>query len=162
MLAARSYGPILLAGLLACADGTPAADSGSFEAELGQGEVEFAPLSEDEALPYAAGSQGGHHVFVSFRARGLDPERVLVSVETRVEDHPELELRREGRVNFEPARDGEYVYAGWPAQILLAPCHRGERAHIAVTLTDREDRESELERWIRIGDGPMPWATLCD
>jgi hypothetical protein len=161
VLAARSCGPLLLAGLLACtSDVDP--DSGSFEAELGQGEVEFAPLAEDEPLPYAAGTQGGHHVFISFRARDLEPERVLVSVETRVEDHPELTLRREGRVNFKPGSSGQYVYAGWPAQILRAPCHSGERAHLVVTLTDRHDRSTDLERWIRIGDGPSPSAALCD
>jgi hypothetical protein len=159
--AARSCGTALLSiALLACASGGD--DSGSIEAELGSGEVEFAPLAKDEALPYSAGSQGGHHVYVSFRARGLDPERVLVSVETRVEDHPELTLRREGRVNFEPDDDGSYVYAGWPAQILLAPCHAGERAHIDVTLSDRDDRSADLERWIRIGEGPPPSASLCD
>jgi hypothetical protein len=159
--AARSCTLLLLAGLLACTSDVDR-ESESFEAELGQGEVEFAPLVEDETLPYAAGSQGGHHVFISFRARDLEPERVLVSVETSVEDHPELTLRREGRVNFEPERGGQHVYAGWPAQILLAPCHSGERAHLAVTLTDRSDRSTDLERWIRIGDGPSPSASLCD
>ncbi|HKP58256.1 MAG TPA: hypothetical protein VJV78_16125 [Polyangiales bacterium] len=159
MSAARSCAALLLAGLLACSS---EADSGSIEAELGQGEIEFAPLAEDDTLPYAAGSQGGHHVFISFRARGIDPERVLVSVETTIEDRPKLTLRREGRVNFEPSGKDTHDYAGWPAQILLAPCHEGERAHIAATLTDREDRSVDLERWIRIGEGPEPSAMLCD
>ena len=159
MSAARSCAALLLAGLLACSS---EADSGSIEAELGQGEIEFAPLAEDDTLPYAAGSQGGHHVFISFRARGIDPERVLVSVETTIEDRPKLTLRREGRVNFEPSGKDTHDYAGWPAQILLAPCHKGERAHIAATLTDREDRSVDLERWIHIGEGPEPSPTLCD
>jgi hypothetical protein len=158
--AAPSCGPLLLAALLGCADA--AAGSSSFEAELGQGEVEFAPLAEGETLPYAAGSQGGHHVYVSFHASGLDPERVLVSVQTSVEDHPELVLRREGRVNFEPADDDSYIYAGWPAQILLAPCHSGERARITVRLTDRTDRSANLARWIVIGEGPPPSSSLCE
>ena len=159
MPAANSCAALLLAGLLACSSD---ADGGSIEAELGQGELEFAPLAEDDTLPYAAGSQGGHHVFISFRARDIDPERVLVSVETTIEDRPKLTLRREGRVNFEPSGEHTHDYAGWPAQILLAPCHRGERAHIAATLTDHEDRSVDLERWIRIGEGPDPSPTLCD
>jgi hypothetical protein len=154
----------LLAPLLGCAaDGGVTADAGAPDAELGQGEVAFAPLAEDDALPYAAGSQGGHHVFVSFRMHRLDPLRMHVRVTTRVEDHPELDLTREGRVNFaqetpEGPGPASYVYAGWPAQILMAPCHVGERAQIAVTLTDLEMRSVDLNQTIRIamGLGPPP------
>jgi hypothetical protein len=157
----------LLAPLLGCAtDGGASADAGAPDAELGQGEVAFAPLAEDDALPYAAGSQGGHHVFVSFRMHRLNPLRMHVRVTTRVEDHPELDLTREGRVNFEPETSqgpgpASYVYAGWPAQILMAPCHVGERVQIAVTLTDLDMRSVDLNQTIRIamGSGPAP---TCD
>ena len=148
----------MLLALASCAAGV---EEAALEAELGAGETEFAELAKDDTLPYVAGAQGGHHVYVSFRASGLDPERVLVSVETSVEDHDELKLRRQGRVDFAADGGEHYVYAGWPAQILRAPCHRGERALIRVELTDREARSVELERWIRIGEGPEPSATLC-
>jgi hypothetical protein len=158
----------LLAPLLGCAaDGGASADAGAPDAELGQGELAFAPLAEDEALPYVAGSQGGHHVFVSFRVHGLNPMRVHVRVTTRVEDRPELDLTREGRVNFQPetpdaTRPASYVYAGWPAQILMAPCHVGERAQIAVTLTDLDMRSVDLNQTIRIAMGSGPTPAACN
>jgi hypothetical protein len=135
--------------------------------ELGQGELAFEPLSDDEALPYVAGSQGGHHVFVSFRADNLDPKRMHVRLTTSVADHPELVLTREGRVNFSPAPGSDAgtapptpgnadsaasssFFAGWPAQILLAPCHVGEAVLIEVTLTDLHMQSASDARTIRI------------
>jgi hypothetical protein len=147
-----------------------AARSPDVELELGQGELVFAPLAEGEALPTVAGGQGGHHVFVSFRARGLDPIRVLIEVTTAVEGHPELELTRRGRQSFDPAtatdeRDGDddagtdppvlpdvFVYTGWPAQILSAPMHRGARARIDVQLTDRNALTARATTTITIGE----------
>lgn len=129
--------------------------TGTPHVELGQGELMFAALADDEALPYAAGSQGGHHVFVSFRASSLDPTRVHVKVTTSVLNRPELDLTREGRVNFgdanESGGDGpSYDFAGWPAQILMAPCHVGEAVRIDVSLTDLDMREAHDSRTIRI------------
>jgi hypothetical protein len=129
--------------------------------ELGQGELEFAPLAEDEELPFVAGAQGGHHVFVSFRVVGMDPKRMHVSVATSVFDHPELDLTREGRVNFDPASSNSYVYAGWPAQILKAPCHPGERVRLEVTLTDLQDRMASAEQTIRLATPATPPPKEC-
>lgn len=120
--------------------------------EIGQGELEFAPLADDEGLPYFAGSQGGHHVFVGFRVQHLNPVRVHVAVTTRVSQRPELDLTREGRVNFAPAdtTTPSHVFAGWPAQILMAPCLVGESVHIDVTLTDLDMQRARDTRTIRI------------
>jgi hypothetical protein len=154
----------VLAALIAttaCEESAPvvrsAEDAGMGRLEIGKGELAFAKLAEDEALPYAAGTQGGHHVFIGFRMQALDPLRVLIEVTTAVEGHPELALTRRGRQSFDPedarADDHEdedagsveapapsFVYAGWPAQILDAPMHVGERARIDVLLEDRAGR----------------------
>jgi hypothetical protein len=145
------------------------ADGGAFPMELGHGELAFMPLVEGEALPYAAGTQSGHHVFVAFRMHDLDPMRVLVRVTTAVEGHAELVLERRGRVTFEPAASAAarapsesdasaapaagYVYAGWPAQILAAPDHIGERTRIDVLLEDKSGRRASASETIVIG-GP--------
>jgi hypothetical protein len=141
-------------------------DGGSWPMELGQGEVGFAPLAEGDTLPYVAGAQGGYHVFVAFRMRDLDPMRVLVRVTTAVEGHDELVLDRRGRVTFEreanpsgavaPADAGtgpatRYVYAGWPAQILEAGEHFGERTRIDVQLEDKNGRRASAGQTIVIG-----------
>jgi hypothetical protein len=139
--------------------------SPDIELELGQGELAFAPLADGETLPTVAGGQGGHHVFVSFRMRGLDPARVLIEVTTHVDGHPELELTRRGRQSFAPAEDADerdddagavpatiFVYTGWPAQILDAPMHRGERARIDVELTDGNALTASASKTIAIGE----------
>lgn len=128
----------------------PAPDAGSPELEpeleIGHGETMFAPLEKDQALPYVRGSQGGFHVWISFRVRGLDPQRVLIAVTTKVEGHDDLELQRRGRQDFvavdgdDAGADDFYEYTGWPAQILDAPKHVGERVDIHVHLEDADAR----------------------
>ena len=134
------------------------------ELEVGQGELAFAPLADGETLPTVAGGQGGHHVFVSFRMRGLDPLRMLIAVTTVIEGHPELELlARRGRQSFTPEDDpdddagtavptGRFVYLGWPAQIRSATMFRGERARIDVRLEDRNGLSASASKTIVIGD----------
>jgi hypothetical protein len=148
----------LAGSVLACGDDhtpgamRPAPDAGGPSLEIGSGELAFAPLKPDEPRPYVRGSQGGFHVWVSFRERGLDPQRMLIAVTTQVEGHPELMLEKRGRQNFSRANgdagtaDGGfdphavYEYAGWPAQIIDAPMHVGERVDIHVSLEDLEAR----------------------
>jgi hypothetical protein len=147
-------------------DGGPDDPAAEASMTLGRGELEFAPLSEDDELPFVAGAQGGHHVFVSFRIVNMDPRRMHVQVTTAIFGRPELDLTREGRVNFEPdpsEPDGEadsqsYAYAGWPAQILEAPCHPGERVRIQVELTDLRMQVANAEQTIRLAmaDAPPP------
>ena len=136
---------------------------------LGRGELEFAPLAEDDELPFVAGAQGGHHVFVSFRVVNMDPKRMHVKVATSVFEHPELGLTREGRVTFESemseasgADSQTYAYAGWPAQILKAPCHPGERVRIEVTLTDLQMQVAHAEQTIRLATPDTPPPQECE
>jgi len=160
---------LALAACVGCEEPEPSLegsgiDGGSWPMELGRGEIDFAPLEEDDALPYVRGTQSGHHVFVAFRMRDLEPMRVLVQVTTAIEGHDELVLERRGRVTFE--RDGDdgvaidagapaatYVYAGWPAQILDAPEHVGTPVHIDVALEDRNGRSARASQTIVIA-GP--------
>jgi hypothetical protein len=150
-------------------DGGPDDPAAEASMTLGRGELEFAPLSEDDELPFVAGAQGGHHVFVSFRIVNMDPRRMHVRVTTSIFEHPELDLTREGRVNFEPdpiGADGaadshSYTYAGWPAQILEAPCHPGERVRIQVTLTDLRMQVAHAEQTIRLATPGTPPPDEC-
>jgi hypothetical protein len=157
-------GAVLIALVCAaCADSpttqmNPSSDGLPAEFEIGQGELSFAPLQDDEALPYVAGAQGGHHVFVAFRIRHLDPSRTHVAVTTTPLERPDLKLEREGRINFmrdddAPAEASDapsYIFPGWPAQILMAPCFVGESARIDVVLTDLENKMATGTRTVRI------------
>ena len=167
---------VMAAVLVGCAgSGDQAGDGGTgdppgmISMALGRGDLEFSPLAEDDELPFVAGAQGGHHVFVSFRVVNMDPKRMHVTVTTSVFEHPELDLTREGRVNFEAemsAVDGAadsqtYAYAGWPAQILKAPCHPGERVRIEVTLTDLRMQVANAEQTIRLATPDTPPPDEC-
>jgi hypothetical protein len=163
VLAVRVVVCALLVIAAACGDDSappsPASDAGSGTLEIGKGELEFAPLADGETLPYVAGAQGGHHVYISFRMRDLQPERVKIEVTTAVEGFPDLVLTRRGRQGFDlEAADGgvagapSYVYAGWPAQILEAPLHVGARARIDVKLTDVTGRSAAGSKTIVIGN----------
>jgi hypothetical protein len=162
----RAAGVLAAAWLAACDGGSqpssppapPAsADAGAAELEIGRGETVFAPIEADQALPYVRGSQGGFHVWVSFRMRGLDPERVLIAVTTKVEGHDDLELERRGRQNFialdedDAGAAATYEYTGWPAQILDAPKHVGERVDIHVHLQDVDARIVNGDTTVVIG-----------
>lgn len=74
----------------AATDGGPAAeDAGPGEVgapavgtvlEVGSGEYEFAPFPAGGGPELVCGPQGGQHMFLSVRARGLGPQRVSVAV----------------------------------------------------------------------------------
>jgi hypothetical protein len=131
-------------------------DAGTPELEIGSGETAFASLEKDEMLPYVRGSQGGFHVWISFRVRGLDPQRVLIAVTTKVEGYDDLELERRGRQSFsavtgDAGTGATYEYTGWPAQILKAPEHVGERVDIHVHLQDADARIVNGDTTVVIG-----------
>ena len=56
--------------------------------QLGTGDEDFVDLEEGGPLPFVAGQQGGHHVFVSLRARGLVPGTGQLGEN----DHPRVAL----------------------------------------------------------------------
>jgi len=54
-----------------------------------------------------------------------------------------------------------HAYAGWPAQILEAPCHPGERVRIEVTLTDLRMQVAHAEQTIRLATPDTPPPDAC-
>jgi hypothetical protein len=136
-------------------------DAGRPELEIGGGELAFEPLAEDATLPFVRGGQGGTHVYVSFRERGLLPKRIAIEVTTTISEDPELVLSRRGRVGFEPeSGDGgageRYVFPGWPAEMIEAAEHVGESVVVAVTLTDTAGMSAHAEKSIVIAPTDRP------
>jgi hypothetical protein len=111
--------------------------------ELGTGEWMFEPLVADQRLQLAAGTQGGHHIWLSLRARGLVGERLrmkleLLSTAAVPMASSELDLR------FEPSEaiDGSLEYVGWPAQLLVPWCAVEHPLSVRVSLTDPAGRSA--------------------
>lgn len=48
--------------------------------EIGTGASRFEPLEDGQSMPLVAGAQGGFHLWISARARGIDPSDVHLTV----------------------------------------------------------------------------------
>jgi hypothetical protein len=140
--------PIVVAALsctlFACA-GEAAPGEGTVE--LGTGEWEFVPLTDEQPVELIFGVQGGYHVWTSFRAEGLDPEGVMLEIETqRADDSHPPELSRVP-VDFQ-MNDGTAELLGWPAVLGDPGCVLGDMLRIRVTLTDAHGTVATDERYV--------------
>jgi hypothetical protein len=83
-LCRRLTAAAVLASIACGASGgaVPAPDAGTsaLEVEVGTGQFEFEPLVDDAPVDVVCGPQGGQHIWVSVRARNLDPAHASVSV----------------------------------------------------------------------------------
>lgn len=116
---------------------TPA--SGDPTVVIGQGESAFAPLEDGEVVPIEAGPQGGHHVWLSLRVRGL---RQMGSRLTVKGYFPELafELRPfTAHITLRKAGEGRCEVHGVRFQVdrgLPVEAVRGRALDIDVALED--------------------------
>lgn len=149
-----ALGAVLAVTVGGCGDGT----QGGGEApwiEVGTGEWTFEPLEDGQDVPLVFGSQGGYHVWASYRAGGIDPQDVRIEIATEI-------LSREGsrtasvlmRSLGEVGGPGVYGQIGWPAVIPEAGCADGERVEVEVIL---EDAHHQVLREARI---VVPHATV--
>lgn len=150
----RAVHTVLVLLLGAATLGCAGESAGEGTVELGTGEWEFVPLADEDTVPLVFGVQGGYHVWTSFRAEGLDPEGVMLEIETQPGDEskpPEL-----SRVPVDMQPNGELV--GWPAILSQPSCSLGQMLRIRVTLTDPRGVRATDERYVRptTGTGPPP------
>jgi hypothetical protein len=134
---------------------------------LGTGEQAFEPVANGQHLRLYAGTQGGHHVWLSFRVRGL-AQRVRMLLEIEPPD-PAPPSRSNLNVLLYPVMDADagalddtLEYVGFPARILSPECAVGKATHLSLSLRDAEGHEVESEIDI-IPDPPEGgFATQCD
>ena len=136
--------PVLIILLAGCA-GQPAPGEGTVE--LGTGEWEFVPLVDEQPVELIFGVQGGYHVWTSFRAEGLDPEDVMLEIETQRADESRPPERSRVPVDFE-MHDGTAELLGWPAILAEPGCVLDEMLRIRVTLTDTHGVIATDERYV--------------
>jgi hypothetical protein len=122
----------------ACADdaGAPPAP----ELELGSGEVSFEDASDGDELQFYAGTQGGHHVWLSMRVRGLSGPQLELSLDV-VPSAPAPPAHTDVQLHFEPVSElgaGWYEYVGWPARLLMPECAVGKPVQLSVSLSDAQ------------------------
>jgi len=139
-VARGTHFPLLLAALLvgAALSGCTAPVEGEGWVALGTGEWRFEPLTDGQPVPLIAGAQGGHHVWTSLRTTGLDPERVLLAIDTEPVDGSLPAEHSQVRVDLsENPEEGTYDFVGWPAILSQPGCVAGRELNVRVTLTDR-------------------------
>jgi hypothetical protein len=123
-----------------------APDAGSGEpgtVELGSGESAFELTTAEEHLKLYAGTQGGHHVWLSYRVAGLMPEDVRMVLDV-VPMPPARPAHSDVVLDLDPSAYGasSYEFIGWPAQILDPECAVGSVVSIALTLTDKSGKQA--------------------
>ncbi len=139
----------LLAGLtlVACGGTTPVGDA---TLELGTGEIVFEDITSDtQELPLIMGSQGGYHVWMSFRAEGIVGNRVLMELDAiPLSETAPPPRRAPVRVHVEEMPGGMHQLVGWPAVLDQPACYVDRPLRIEVSITDRDGRVAVDEKTI--------------
>ena len=142
---------VLLAALAlgGCDVGPTGSDNvcdGVLSIDIGKGEAAFVGLEDDDDLPFYAGPQGGHHVFVSIRGVDLvpgtgslaEPDDPAVSVSLIASDEELSTFEGRQRV-FADLDDGSFELVG--QLVVLShpepPELDSDPATLTVTVQDR-------------------------
>jgi hypothetical protein len=120
--------------------------AGDVEIEVGRGDPigpVFEALGEGAHLPLEEGVQGGYHVYLSARTRGLCPARVVLERVLRVAgDDVVHREQRSVRHRLVTGAGGWWVVASAPQTFVCPPTHRDQPMHdvpLEVDFTVSED-----------------------
>jgi hypothetical protein len=132
---------------------------------LGTGEASFEPAISGDTLTLYAGTQGGHHVWLSMRMRGFDLESVRMILDVIPEPpappaHTEVALQFIRRADGTPD-DLPYEYAGWPARVLAPECAVEKTVLLRVQLLDDLGHDVTKELSIVAGEPRLPFSNEC-
>lgn len=128
--------------------GDPAVAPGDATLALGTGEWQFEAFEDGDQLPLIAGSQGGHHVWLSFLADDLSPGDAKLTIETQLADDSLEAQRSRVQVTLKRAGEHEAAYLGWPAIIAQPGCIAGQMLRVRVELEDQRSRKAVSERYL--------------
>ena len=139
-------------------------DAGEATLQLGSGEASFEPAEPGEERTLYAGTQGGHHLWLSMRVRGLGPDHVrmvldVVPAPPAAPAHTDIELRFMER--SDPDDDLPFEFVGWPARVLNPECAVGQPVQLRVQLSDRSGHSVSAELELVAGAPRLPFALEC-
>jgi hypothetical protein len=134
------------------------------ELALGTGESHFETVEEGAILPLVAGSQGGHHVWLSMRMAGLDPSTTrmildVVPAPLAPPAHTDVSLHFDARAAADDGLTHEFV--GWPARVLRPECAEGKPVTLSVQLTDGQGRKASASLRVVAGEPDLPFRAAC-
>ena len=119
--------------------------------ELGTGRGAFEPLAPRQDLSLVAGTQGGHHVFVSLQARGIAPDGVALHVRAAPVETG-APRQRSTRAMDLVAEGGVYRAIGVPVVLSTPECFQDRVTRIEVEIEDADgvlvaDAREVVPRW---------------
>jgi hypothetical protein len=141
-----------------CASEVAPAEEAPSEVELGTGVSRFEPIEDGLEVPLVAGAQGGHHVWVSVRASGLDSNRASIRIESGPADERREPIVTLVNGRFDPPDvEGRRAMIGWAEMLPDAGCLIGELLRIEIAV-DIGGQYTSDEREILVGAGDHPPA----
>lgn len=152
----RSTLPVLLALGLAvgCADAPPDEEAAL---ELGTGSWRFEPLEDGQEVELVRGAQGGWHVWMSLRVRGMagEPPPIRLTMQPADESRPIEET--EVALPFDPPReDGWRQLVGYTGVVDDPSCAVGELMRIGVSMPMDDGEVMRSERDVVVMGGAYP------
>ena len=141
----------LIGSMMGCADVVEP----NHEFDVGTGSWRFEALEDGTQVELVRGAQGGWHVWVSVRAKGVQDGDLLI-LETQPADESREPQVVELTPNFDPANSAGYRnYVGWPAMLDSPECLVGELLRVRATLTmDGEEFTAEHDVMVMPGADP--------
>jgi hypothetical protein len=147
---------LTLLSLTACGD---AATEDVPSLELGTGSYRFEPLEDGQPVELVRGAQGGWHIWLSMRLRGVDLARPTIRLTMQPADESPAPQEVEVSLLFDPPDDNGYrELIGYTGIVQDPACLVGElvRVEAALTMDDGEVLRSEREVMVLGGAYPPP------
>lgn len=140
--------------LLGCATDVQEVDHPA-SLELGAGSWRFESLTDGQELELIRGAQGGWHVWISVRTRGLDDEP-LITLALQPEDESREPVETVVRANLDPPNDEGYRDLVGHTQIVDEPsCMVGEMMHLEARV-EVEGQVLTSDRYFVVQGGAYP------
>ncbi|MEM1416181.1 MAG: hypothetical protein AAGH15_14840 [Myxococcota bacterium] len=144
--------PLLLLAL-ACGEDVPQAAA----LEVGTGSWRFEALEDGQEVELIRGAQGGWHVWVSFRVRGVDMDPVPVTLSMQPADEGREPYVTDVALRFDPEdREGWRKTVGWTGILPDPACVVGELLRIEASLAMPDGELLRSERDVLVRGGTYP------
>ena len=148
-------GAFIVGTILAC--GEAPAPPGEAAFELGTGSWRFEPLEDGQEVELVRGAQGGWHVWVSLRMRGIDVERPPIELTLQPADESRPADQLQLQLLFEPEDD-----QGWRKLIAYQgivedpACVVGELLRVRAVMAMGDGTVMTAEHDVRVTGGAYP------
>ena len=145
--------PLFLGLAAGCAD----APTGEAALELGTGSWRFEPLEDGQEVELVRGAQGGWHIWISLRVRGLSGEPPPIALRLQPADARRPPDETTIALPFDPPRDdGWRQLVGYTGIVHEPACVVDELLRITATMPAPDGGTLRAKRDVRVRGGAYP------